>query len=199
MVLRRTAQVACFLLLAACAGAWATSYVSRDRLTRFSRTTSGTWYLDTTATVTSDTGRVSLMIERSHKGNFSAEDAELLERMRVADVPTTWSYATGRAQGTSTLRAYSWLRRRWGVTWGHNRSTSRHGGHNKYCVELPYWVLSVPVALINLVVFRRAVLRLRQLDQVRRRVCIHCGYDLRASRGRCPECGKAILVLAVGS
>ena len=53
-------------------------------------------------------------------------------------------------------------------------------------MEMPYWVL-VPVtaALPAAAAWRR----LRAARRVRAGACTQCGYDLRATPGRCPECG----------
>jgi hypothetical protein len=56
---------------------------------------------------------------------------------------------------------------------------------------VPLWVL-VPVFAV--LPIRCAVLRRRDRLRVAAAVCVRCGYDLRASRGRCPECGEAIRV-----
>jgi hypothetical protein len=50
----------------------------------------------------------------------------------------------------------------------------------------PMWALGVPLLLpLTVMVFRNR----RRVRRQRAGLCIHCGYDLRASPDRCPECG----------
>ena len=56
-------------------------------------------------------------------------------------------------------------------------------------VVVPDWFLVIVLGLVP-------VMRLRSWRAERRRklqgLCLRCGYDLRESEGRCPECGTAI-------
>ena len=63
-------------------------------------------------------------------------------------------------------------------------------------LELPYWIVlvtsAVPIVLRGL---RRMVVANRRWhleDCARRGVCAVCGYDLRATPERCPECGRGL-------
>ncbi len=55
---------------------------------------------------------------------------------------------------------------------------------------LPYWFLLVISAPLPLAAARRFIQRTRWKWTGR---CLFCGYDLRASGGRCPECGNETL------
>ena len=62
-------------------------------------------------------------------------------------------------------------------------------GYSEYSFEMPFW----PLLVLTLVppaawTYRRWKERRRRL----RGLCRRCGYDLRASEGRCPECGTPI-------
>ena len=55
-------------------------------------------------------------------------------------------------------------------------------------VRVPYWLPTLAAALLpSAWLFRRR----RRLTRARGGRCLSCGYDLRASQGRCPECGTA--------
>jgi hypothetical protein len=55
---------------------------------------------------------------------------------------------------------------------------------------IPHWAIAVPLLLWSLWrLFGPAAERQRRL---RKGQCVSCGYDLRASAGRCPECGAEI-------
>jgi hypothetical protein len=53
-------------------------------------------------------------------------------------------------------------------------------------ILLPFWFLTSSFAMLSLLCARRD---LRQRYRAWRQQCLACGYDLRASPGRCPECG----------
>ncbi len=62
--------------------------------------------------------------------------------------------------------------------------------HDEYWnLAMPNWFVMLMTAIVPALWLRRP-LRLRQ--RRRNGLCLHCGYDLRASSGKCPECGTAI-------
>ncbi len=59
-----------------------------------------------------------------------------------------------------------------------------------YQVIVPLWFLLLLSSALPLFAGWRAAIRWRRCAAG---FCANCGYDLRASRGRCPECGTAIV------
>jgi hypothetical protein len=81
--------------------------------------------------------------------------------------PTSFEFAILRP-GTSSARTTGWRAR------------------------APYWALTVPgIGLVYAALFPAW----RAFSRRRRGLCQSCGYDLRSSAGRCPECGTEIETL----
>ena len=59
-------------------------------------------------------------------------------------------------------------------------------------VIVPYWAIGLTLALLSLVSIRRLSAPRRREKQALARLCTSCGYDLRASPDRCPECGTTV-------
>src|SRR5207245_2607799 len=55
-----------------------------------------------------------------------------------------------------------------------------------WTITSPFWMLALLGSLLPLV---RLVMAVRRWRAVRRGHCVVCGYDLRATPDRCPECG----------
>jgi hypothetical protein len=59
-------------------------------------------------------------------------------------------------------------------------------------LRVPIWSILLVLSILPL---RTAILSWRRRRRERMReagLCVRCGYDLRASSGRCPECATAI-------
>ena len=61
-----------------------------------------------------------------------------------------------------------------------------------YLYIIPYWAVMIVSAVAPSLIVRNYIRRLRQNKRARSGLCRRCGYDLRATRERCPECGMAI-------
>ena len=73
------------------------------------------------------------------------------------------------------------------VNWLHFRYTRWSNGSGE--VGVPFWVMGLLCAVVGGVSGVMARVQRRRAPRGRCRVC---GYDLRASRERCPECGTLI-------
>ena len=58
-----------------------------------------------------------------------------------------------------------------------------------YALVMPHWAW---IILCLLLPGARAAALLRSRSRARSGCCLSCGYDLRASPERCPECGRAV-------
>lgn len=75
--------------------------------------------------------------------------------------------------------------RREGITTSYGYFEATVGG-----LVLPWWLVVTTAAAVPAVVLTRHALRARRTQSRRAHLrCTACGYDLRASPDRCPECG----------
>jgi hypothetical protein len=54
---------------------------------------------------------------------------------------------------------------------------------------IPFWLLTALLAILPLCEIR-LLCHLKKSHREAHGLCLHCGYDLRASPERCPECGQ---------
>jgi len=66
------------------------------------------------------------------------------------------------------------------------------GTQSWWRVVMPLWLLTLAAAVLTGFAVRREMKYLRERQRIANRRCIACGYDLRASKDRCPECGTPI-------
>jgi predicted Zn-ribbon and HTH transcriptional regulator len=67
-------------------------------------------------------------------------------------------------------------------------SIADYGVTRTTLVHVPHWLAAAGFAVLPLAALMR---RLRRRRRVLAGLCTRCGYDLRATPGRCPECGNA--------
>ena len=60
-----------------------------------------------------------------------------------------------------------------------------------WALMVPHWFLACLCAVLPALWAREAVLRRRAARRGEHHLCTRCGYDLRATPERCPECGRA--------
>ena len=119
---------------------------------------------------------------RSHPDRFYLEvavDDEDSER-----VPR-WTAVSEERWDADNVAADPSMSGRLGFMFGRNTNWSLY---DNYVVGLPYWSVTILAAVPPAT---WAVGRLRRRRRGRTGLCPTCGYDLRATPDRCPECGAS--------
>jgi hypothetical protein len=89
--------------------------------------------------------------------------------------------------------------RRIHLPWMTKDSPVYESGPDGFAIYVRWWILCVPVPICMLRAMIRFGGRWRNRRRRRRGLCIACGYDLRHSSDRCPECGTPVASVASAS
>ena len=166
------------LLLASCAIGWARSYRLTECVNcRFIARHENKWDSSEFG-LASASGK--LLLYRRQSLAFTAED--LTPRHGLSYL------CAARSDAAAILPRYDPAKELFGF--GHARDFWQPGSG---CIVMPMWAPLLITAILPafaLLRFRRAYIARRRAE---RGLCAACGYDLRASTDRCPECGAAII------
>ena len=104
---------------------------------------------------------------------------------RAWTIGCTWLDSDGAATNRAGLQQ---LDVKYGTTWMYcGRFNFRNEPASHFDVAAaPIWIICIPLLFVSQRWTRRA---LRTRYRTRRGLCLNCGYDLRGTPGRCPECG----------
>ncbi len=56
-------------------------------------------------------------------------------------------------------------------------------------IRIPHWFAALIFAMLPALVLTNTVRRHQRQQRILKNCCLICGYDLRATPDRCPECG----------
>jgi hypothetical protein len=168
------------LLCLAVAVLWVRSYFASDRLLWCPLTQSPQGFVSGEYMLATWRGALGIGAIR-HQHDKTGTPAHLYDAYLAAHVKMK---AAG--QGWTSREPDDLSLSRWGFSgWTVNESDPGHRGTGVGW-STPYWFL---LLLCSLPPGLRAYLFLRRRRQHRLGLCRRCGYDLRATPDRCPECG----------
>lgn len=118
---------------------------------------------------------------------YHASGASYVVRYQVTE-HLPWLEETGMSTGRWFYqRSQKPAERRWGFGFARVPCMNSSGQLTGIStdVAIPYWALALAAAILPIA---RAA-QWRRVSRASMRLCRVCGYDLRATPGRCPECG----------
>jgi hypothetical protein len=187
------------LLFGGVCAVWAASEDHPPVYERSSRPHEGAWRGETLA------GHQGVLFYLSHDVTLTARQARLLDPKLKNGVSTPWeSYWNSRHAYPKNFPGRSFLQlpeasRPWerlGVYVRYDRAGTLGTGipGRVLTVGVPCWLLAVATLALPAVVVRRQFKAWRARRRARAMLCPTCGYDLRATPERCPECGATAAV-----
>jgi hypothetical protein len=119
---------------------------------------------------------------------WSYADPAMFERyvVRGGRETRTWGGSELRPEFTSDVHPRL---EALGFAFGNEQRAVPAESFSGWAFRLPYWVLAAAMLLAHGAVMARGLRLQRSLDWRKVGRCAACGYDLRASAARCPECG----------
>lgn len=166
-----------------CAGLWVRSY-NRSDLVRYCEE-DGTWcaYVSTCT----DQLVVELTSARDERPliDFRGWGREMSEKR---DAPDDWRQRFANYPGVRASRGFASLE--WFAADG--RADGDFAFPRIWAVGVPLWLVMLITGAVPLLATRKAMLQRRARLRRQHGLCGRCGYDLRASSERCPECGTPV-------
>ena len=155
------------------------SYWKTDIVTRYmTRSTADGQCYYRLHMVSSD-GQLSFNVDSEVTPGFLTKDA--FDRGRIWEFSLNWP----RYRGPGVVKDPAFL----GFTYlGPKEFSHMHDGDYTFRVAAPWWALTAITSMIPVITLSR---RWRQRRALTGGLCRICGYDLRATPDRCPECGTA--------
>ncbi len=73
------------------------------------------------------------------------------------------------------------------TAWTPSYSYNKNSRFRNWRLAIPFWI---PTSLFSVILLPSFVQSYRRRKRKKLGLCVKCGYDLRGSKDRCPECGE---------